>query len=665
MAFSPAHFFQSVWTLNAHSNVERAWLSPPVVSHTLSASRRLSSPFLISAQYNSRRLNGDFVSSTVRSPVSTKVTNGGEKTEDHPMDTVDDNKSLSRVFEICGECLMKASDLGVGAFGNLSLKSVPQARGDFLGPSVEIADGPLKLQERDFAGTPYVPVYVMLPLSVININCELVDPDGLVHQLRILKSINVDGVMVDCWWGIVEAHTPQVYNWSGYKRLFQIVHDIQLKLQGLLVIFVVCCLAKTRKRRLKPKGAEAAAGDFLAMDMVRIEYISLYIDECSLKELKKKKGKLEIKTHPQPSVYHPAGNVGDDVHIPLPEWVREIGRSNPDIFFTDKEGRRNPECLSWGIDKERVLKGRTAVEVYFDYMRSFRVEFDEFFANGIISEIEIGLGPCGELRYPSYPANHGWKYPGIGEFQCYDQYLSKSLTKAAEARGHLFWAKGPDNAGHYNSRPHETVFFCDGGEYDSYYGRFFLNWYSRVLVDHGDRVLALANLAFEGTCIAVKLSGIHWWYKTASHASELTAGFYNPCNRDGYAPISEMLQKHGAALNFTCVELRTLDQEEGFPEALADPEGLVWQVLNAAWDVSIPVASENALTCHDREGYNKILENAKPFNDPDGRHLSAFTYLRLSPVLMETHNFTEFERFVKRMHGEAVPDLACVTQPTT
>lgn len=84
--------------------------------------------------------------------------------------------------------------------------------------------------------------------------------------------------------------------------------------------------------------------------------------------------------------------------------------------------------------------------------------------------------------------------------------MLKSLTKAAEARGHLFWAKGPDNAGHYNSCPHETGFFCDGGEYDSYYGRFFLNWYSKVLVEHGDRVLALANLAFEGTCIAVKVS---------------------------------------------------------------------------------------------------------------------------------------------------------------
>ena len=90
--------------------------------------------------------------------------------------------------------------------------------------------------------------------------------------------------------------------------------------------------------------------------------------------------------------------------------------------------------------------------------------------------------------------------------QCYDKYLMKSLSKAAELRGHSFWARGPDNAGSYNSTPHETGFFRDGDDYDSYYGRFFLNWYSQVLVDHGDRVLALANLAFEGTCIAAKVS---------------------------------------------------------------------------------------------------------------------------------------------------------------
>ncbi|KAM7275703.1 hypothetical protein ACFE04_017569 [Oxalis oulophora] len=455
----------------------------------------------------------------------------------------------------------------------------------------QIVDIPPRYPERDFAGTPYVPVNVMLPLGIINMKCELVDPDGILKKLRFLKSINVDGIMVDCWWGVVEAHSPQEYNWSGYKRLFQIVRELKLKIQ-----------------------------------------VVMSFHECG-------------------------GNVGDDVCIPLPHWIAEIGRSNPDIYFTDREGRRNHECLSWGIDKERVLRGRTAVEVYFDYMRSFRIEFDEYFEDGIISMVEVGLGPCGELRYPSSPVKHGWRYPGIGEFQCYDQYLLKSLRKAAEMRGHCFWARGPENAGSYNSQPNETGFFCDGGDYDGYYGRFFLNWYSQVLVDHGDRVLSLAKLAFEGTCIAAKLSGIHWWYKTASHASELTAGIYNPCNRDGYAIISTMLKKHGAALDFTCPESHMLNQHGDFHEALADSEGLAWQVLNSAWDHCVPVASESAVPCHSRLGYNKILDNAKPLNDPDGRHLLSFTYLRLSPELMERQNFLEFERFIKRMHGEAVLDL--------
>ena len=41
----------------------------------------------------------------------------------------------------------------------------------------------------------------------------------------------------------------------------------------------------------------------------------------------------------------------------------------------------------------------------------------EFFDDETITEIEVGLGPCGELRYPSYPQTQGWVFPGIGEFQ--------------------------------------------------------------------------------------------------------------------------------------------------------------------------------------------------------------------------------------------------------
>ncbi|WKA03260.1 hypothetical protein VitviT2T_021381 [Vitis vinifera] len=83
----------------------------------------------------------------------------------------------------------------------------------------------------------------------------------------------------------------------------------------------------------------------------------------------------------------------------IPEKVVLLGEVEPLERSLSCKGNSNA-----GIDKERVLKDRTAVEVYFDYMRSFRVEVDEFIEEGIISEIEIGLGPCGELRYLSYPA---------------------------------------------------------------------------------------------------------------------------------------------------------------------------------------------------------------------------------------------------------------------
>uniref|UniRef100_A0A5B7ABS5 Beta-amylase n=1 Tax=Davidia involucrata TaxID=16924 RepID=A0A5B7ABS5_DAVIN len=441
---------------------------------------------------------------------------------------------------------------------------------------------------NDFTGTPYVPVYVMLATGAINNFCQLVDPECIRQELRHLKSLHVDGVVVDCWWGIVEAWSPQKYEWFGYRELFNIIREFELKLQVVMAFH---------------------------------EY---------------------------------GGNDSGCVLISLPQWVLEIGKDNQDIFFTDREGRRNTECLSWGIDKERVLKGRTGIEVYFDFMRSFRTEFDDLFAEGVISAVEIGLGASGELKYPSFSGRMGWRYPGIGEFQCYDKYSQQNLRKAAKLRGHSFWARGPDNAGQYNSKPHETGFFCERGDYDSYYGRFFLHWYAQSLMDHADNVLSLASLAFEEMQIIVKIPAVYWWYKTTSHAAELTAGYYNPTNQDGYSPVFEVLKKHSVMMKFVCSGLQVSCQE--IDEALADPEGLNWQVLNSSWDRGLTVAGQNALPCYDREGHMKIVETAKPRNDPDCRHFSFFVYQQPLPLVQRTICFSELDYFIKCMHGEIAPD---------
>ncbi|KAK8915907.1 Beta-amylase 8 [Platanthera zijinensis] len=440
--------------------------------------------------------------------------------------------------------------------------------------------------DGDFAGTPYIPVYVTLATCLFNNYCQLVDPEIVRQELGHLRALHIDGIVVDCWWGFVEGWSPNKYQWSGYRDLFNIIREFKLKMQVVMAFHEYC------------------------------------------------------------------GKESGDIVISLPKWILEIGQDNQDIFFTDREGRRNTECLSCGIDRERVLKGRTGIEVYFDFMRSFRMEFDDLFEEGLISAVEIGLGPSGELKYPSHSEKIGWRYPGIGEFQCYDKYMQQNLRRAARVRGHSFWARGPDNAGHYNSRPHETGFFCDRGDYDSYYGRFFLRWYSQTLIDHADQVLSLASLAFEGTQLVVKIPSIYWWYRTSSHAPELTAGYYNPTNQDGYSPVFEMLKKHSSTVKFTFLS-QTPASAHQTDDAWSDLEGQSWQVLNSAWDQRLAVAGLGNFQCHDRDACIRALETAKPRNDPDRHHLSLFTYQALSPIFMQGELFlSDIDGFIKSMHGE-------------
>lgn len=71
--------------------------------------------------------------------------------------------------------------------------------------------------------------------GVINNFCQLVDPEGVRQELSYLKSLNVDGVSVACWWGIVERWNPQKFVWYGYRELFNIIQEFKLKLQVTFV----------------------------------------------------------------------------------------------------------------------------------------------------------------------------------------------------------------------------------------------------------------------------------------------------------------------------------------------------------------------------------------------------------------------------------------------
>ncbi|TYJ20958.1 hypothetical protein E1A91_A08G032400v1 [Gossypium mustelinum] len=313
--------------------------------------------------------------------------------------------------------------------------------------------------------------------------------------------------------------------------------------------------------------------------------------------------------------------------VSLPLWILEIGDVNKDIYYRDQQGFSNNDYLTLGVDHVPLLSGRTALQCYEDFMLSFVNKFESFIGT-VIEEISIGLGPSGELRYPAHPFGDGrWKFPGIGEFQCYDKYIfacrMEDLKMAACREGKPQWGdKGPQNAGCYNSLPSGVPFFEEGKEsFLSDYGRFFLEWYSGRLICHADAILA----------------------KTLSHPAELTAGYYNTALRDGYDPVVSVLSRHGAALHIPCLEM--MDSETP-PTYLCSPEGLLKQMQSVSKKRIVNLIGRNTTERLDKTGLWKIRSNCY---NPQAEVVRSFTYFRMNDSIFRVENWNNFVPFVRMM----------------
>jgi len=329
-----------------------------------------------------------------------------------------------------------------------------------------------------------VPVCVMLPLDLITLQGLFLDitERKVWKQLLKLKEAKVEAVMIDLWWGIVEQEQPGKYLWDGYKKLIDLIIKSGLKIH--------CVMS-----------------------------------------------------------FHSCGdNPGDgDFRVKLPKWVCDYAEKvDENLFYSDYKGTRSTEYLSLFADETHIGTPSgfhheirmfhditmTPLDCYENFMKSFADTFYEYITNGSIIEIIVGLGPCGELRYPSYSTStSNWKYPGIGLLQCYDERARMSLALHASKSGVPKWGNPPknlevligdrngaivnklnNNKEEYdlaNARPNDTEFwtndeavlkqrdFDDQEQWDSAYGWFFLSWYSKELSLHAERVLTRARKALQ------------------------------------------------------------------------------------------------------------------------------------------------------------------------
>lgn len=416
-------------------------------------------------------------------------------------------------------------------------------------------------------------VFVMAPLEIFDNDQKFVDNETLSNWFEKLQHGNVDGVMVDVWWGICEP-TSKNYKWDGYMALFRMLVWNNLKIVPVMS-FHAC-----------------------------------------------------------------GGNVGDTYNVPIPAFARTDASA-----FKDSEGRLDQEYISFGSDDTQFADAdnRTPIEMYKDFMTAFKSHFADFIANGHIVEIEVGVGPCGELRYPSYQLSQGWNYPGCGLFQSYDDRLTELLVKSAAEKQHPEWGVNPSNVGDQNDTPMNSQGFWKdntANNWFSEYGQFFIEWYANVLIDHGRKVTTAAREAFgEDMHLSCKIAGIHWWYMYPCHCAEVTAGFRNFIFHDGYLDILKMFKENNVQCCFTCLEMIP-DSTYGNGSA---PPYLVQQIIDDCRKLGLLFEGENALEVMDSVSLNRI-KNWVP------KGLCRYTHLRLTPALMEDANFNVFKQFVNDMH---------------
>jgi hypothetical protein len=163
------------------------------------------------------------------------------------------------------------------------------------------------------------------------------------------------------------------------------------------------------------------------------------------------------------------------------------------------------------------------------------------------AEVNVSLGPTGELRYPSYNSDDCTGFPDRGNFQAYGRLARQDFREWALARfGGLAgvsarWGIGLASAQEIRvpdgdkqggcPGPRRAQGFVDRRDYvQIQYGRDFVDWYNDALTRHGARLLLAANAALDGAMATVplgmKIPGVHWQMACTPtpRIAEITAG---------------------------------------------------------------------------------------------------------------------------------------------
>ncbi len=332
------------------------------------------------------------------------------------------------------------------------------------------------------------------------------------------------------------------------------------------------------------------------------------------------------------SFHRCGGGPGDDVNIDLPGWLAEFvqgqGGSSGDLRYQSETGNESPDAIPPWLGEEVGAVYQQMAGFLGEFLKQFR----PLLVDGRFPEINVSLGPTGELRYPSYNAADGWRYPHRGFYQCYSESARRSFLR---------WVRAPEHGCAWASQyadpeirvPNGHLPGGQGARADGFvaeklhlvpgYGQDFTQWYHQSLIGHGRRLLAAAIAMLKIHCatgvraapmLGMKIPGVHWQWRCTGvpRYAELTAGLIPPqcCfvpddasatgYEDAFDMVGQLSSQSGWPIraHFTALEMDDDTVPDSWPndqEKTSMAHSLVRAVGRTAANAGVPLSGENAL----------------------------------------------------------------------
>lgn len=231
------------------------------------------------------------------------------------------------------------------------------------------------------------------------------------------------------------------------------------------------------------------------------------------------------------------------------------------------------------------------------------------------------------------------------------QYMIASLDGCARELGMAVWVGqgAPRDSSTESSLDKVNSPQREYGPLVTEHGRFFLTWYSRMLLLHGERICREAEAIFRGTEVnlSAKVAAIHWDYLTNTHPSELVAGYYNTSERNGYLPIARMLSKYGFGICCSCFEMQDVTVKK--TNSAGSPEGFLRQLLLAARLFDLQLEGQNFSPNLTDISFQQVLKLSKYYTEGVEKRPFCFTFVRMSGKMFDYRFWDPFTRFVRQL----------------